>query len=133
MADTSMTILCNFDSSNIVLIDLGFSLIIKLKKAFLSRPLEMYEFSTELSRINSRATKRPTYVAIVLHINLKKILMCKTQISSQQRLFGLELMRVEISLSFYSFSDIVVGRENRDQSLDGDGNTLSNGYASRAE
>ena len=45
--------------------------------------------------------------------------MCKTRISSRQRLVGLELMRVEISLSFYSFSGVVVGRENRDQSLDG--------------
>ena len=48
-------------------------------------------------------------------------------------LVGLELMRVEISLSFYSFSDVVVGRENRDQSLDGGGNTLPNGYVSRGQ
>ena len=54
--------------------------------------------------------------------------MCKTGISPQQRLVGLELMGVEISLSFYSFSDVVVGRGNRDQSLDGGGNTLPNGY-----
>ena len=46
---------------------------------------------------------------------------------------GLELMRVEISLSFYSFSDVLVGRETRDQSLDGGGNTLPNGYVSMGE
>ena len=28
-------------------------------------------------------------------------------------------MQVEIILSFYSFSYVIVGRENRDQSLDG--------------
>ena len=37
-------------------------------------------------------------------------------------------MRVEISLSFYSISNVVVGREDRDQSLDGGGNTLHNVY-----
>ena len=113
--------------------DLVFSLIIILKKAFLSRLLKLYEFSTGSSRINSRPTKWPTDLAIVLHINLKIFEMCKTRISSRQRLVGLELMRVEISLSFYSFSDVVVGRENRDQSLDGGGNTLPNGYVSRGE
>ena len=59
--------------------------------------------------------------------------MCKNQIWSQQCLDGLELMRVEISLSFYRFSDVVVGRENRDQPLDGGGNTLPHGYVSRGE
>ena len=38
-----------------------------------------------------------------------------------------------ISLSFYSFSGVVVGKENRDQLLDGGGNTLRNGYVSRCE
>ena len=42
-------------------------------------------------------------------------------------------MRVEISLSLNSFSDVVVGRENRDQSLDDGGNTLPNGYVSRGK
>ena len=68
-----------------------------------------------------------------MHTNLKKFETCKNRISSRQRLVGLELMRVEISLSFYSFSDVVVGRENRDQSLDGGGNTLPNGYVSGGE
>ena len=121
--------MCNFNSSNIVLMDLGFCLIIMLKKAFLSRPLKLYEFSTGSSRFNSRPTKRPTDLAIVLHNNLKIFEMCKTR----QRLVGLELMRVEISLSFYSFSNVVVGRENQDQSLDGGGNTLPTGYVSRGE
>ena len=62
--------LCNFNSSNIVLMDLGLSLIIMLKKAFWLRPLKLYEFSTGSSRINSRPTKQPTDLAIVLHINL---------------------------------------------------------------
>ena len=113
--------------------DLGFSLIIMLKKAFLSRPLKLYEFCTGSVRINSRPTKWPTYLAIVLHINLKNFEMCKTQISSRQCLVGLEFMRVEISWSFYSFSDVIVGRENRDQSLDGGGNTLPYEYVSRGE
>ena len=90
-----------------------------LKKAFLLRPLKLYELSTGSSRINSRLTKRPTDLAIVLHISLKFFLMCKTRISSRQRLVVLELMRVDISLSFYSFSNVIVGREHRDQSLDG--------------
>ena len=68
-----------------------------------------------------------------LHINLNFFEMCKNRISSRQHLVGLEFMRVEISLSFYSFSDVVIGRENRDQSLDGGGNTLPNGYVSRGE
>ena len=38
-----------------------------------------------------------------------------------------------VSLSFYSFSNVVVGRENGDQPLDGGGNTLPNGYVSRGE
>ena len=113
--------------------DLGFSLIIMLKKAFLSRPLKLYEFSTGSVCINSRPTKRSTDLAIVLHINLKNVEMCKTRISSGQCLDGLEFMQVEISSSFYSFSDVVVGRENRDQSLDGGGNTLPNGYVSRGQ
>ena len=96
--------------------DLVFSLLIMLKKAFLLRPMKLYEFSTRSVRINSRPTKRSTNLAIVLHINLKDFEMCKTRISSRQRLVGLEFMRVEISLSFYSFSNVVVGRENRDQS-----------------
>jgi hypothetical protein len=83
--------------------------------------------------MNSRPTKRPTDLAIFLHINLKIFEMCKNRISSRQCLVGLEFMRVEISLSFYSFSDVVVGRENRDQSLDGGGNTLPNGYVSGGE
>ena len=124
---------CIFNSSNIVLMNLGFSLIIILKKAFLSRPLKLYEFSTGSSRINSRPTKRPTDLAIVLHIKLKIFEICKTQISSWERLVGLELMRVEISLLFYSFSNVLVGRENWDQSLDGRGNTLPNGYVSRGQ
>ena len=66
-------------------------------------------------------------------INLKFFEMCKNRISSRQGLVGQEFMRVEISLSFYSFSDIVVGRENRDQSLDGGGNTKHNGYVSRGQ
>ena len=113
--------------------DLGFSLIILLKKAFLSSPLKLYEFSTGSVRINSRPTKRPTDLAIVLHINLNFFEMCKTRISSRQCLVGLEFMRIEISLSSYSSSEVVVGRENRDQSLDGVGNTLPNGYVSRGE
>ena len=113
--------------------DLGFSLIIMLKKVFLSRPYKLYEFSTGSSRINSRPTKQPTDLAIIMYINLKNFEMCKNQISSRQCLVGLELMRVEISLSFYSFSDVVVGRENQDQTLDGGGNTLLNGYVSRGE
>ena len=113
--------------------DLGFSLTIMLKKAFLSRPLKLYEFSTGSVRINSRPTNRSTDLAIVLHINLKIFEMCKTRISSRQCLVGLEFMRVEISLSFYSFSDVVVERENQDCSLDGGGNTLPNGYVSRGE
>ena len=125
--------LCNFNSSSIVLLNLGFSPIIMLKKAFLLRPLKLYEFSTGSSRINSRPTKRPTNLAIVLHINLKICEMCKNWIWSWQRLVGLELMQVEISLYFYIFSDVKVGRENRDQSLDGGGNTLPNGYVSRGE
>ena len=64
--------LCNFNSSYIVLMDLWFSLIIMLKKAFLSRPFNLYEFSTGSSFINFRPTKRPTDLAIVLHINLKR-------------------------------------------------------------
>ena len=96
--------LCKFNSSNIVLMDLRFCLIIMLKKAFLLRPLKLYEFSTGSVCINSRPTKRPTDLAIVLHINLNTFEMCKTWISSWQCLVGLELMRVEISLSFYSFS-----------------------------
>ena len=68
-----------------------------------------------------------------LHINLKFFEMCKNLISSRQNLVGLEFMRVEISLSLYSFSDVVVGRENRDRSLDGSGNTLPNGYVSRGQ
>ena len=32
------------------------------------------------------------------------------------------------NLSFHSFSDVVIGRENRDQPLDGGGNTLPNRY-----
>ena len=56
--------------------------------------------------------------------------MFKNRISSQQCLVGLEFMRVEISLSFF-VSDVVVGRENRDQSLDGGVNTLPTGYVSR--
>ena len=59
--------------------------------------------------------------------------MFKTRISSRQCLVGLEFMRVEVSLSFYRVSDVVVGRENRDQSLDGGGNTLPNGCVSRGE
>ena len=113
--------------------DLGISLIIMLKKVFLSRPLKLYEFSNGLSRINSRPTKRPTDLPIIMHINLNFFEMCKNWISSRQCLVGLELMRVEISLSFYSFSDVVVGRENQDQSLDGGGNTLPNVYVSRGE
>ena len=113
--------------------DLGFSLIIMLKKAFLSRPLKLHEFSTGSSCINSRPTKRPSDLAIFMHINLKFFEMCNNQISSQQHLVGLEFMRVEISLSLYSFSDVVVERENRDQSLDGGGNTLPNGYVSRGQ
>ena len=113
--------------------DLRFSLIIMLKKAFLSRPLKLYEFSTGLVHINSRPNKRPTDQAIVLQINLKFFEMCKTRISSRQCLVGLEFMRVEISLSFYSFSYVVVGRENQDQSLDSGGNTVPNGYVSRGE
>ena len=113
--------------------DLSFSLIIMLKKAFLSKPLKLYEFSTGSSRISSRPTKRPTGLTTILHINLKLCEMCKNRIWSRQRLVGLELMRVEISLSFYSFSDVVVGRENQDQPLDGGGNTLPNGYVSRGE
>ena len=116
-------LVCNFNSSNIVFIDLGFSLTIMLKKPFLSRPLKLYEFSTWSSRINSRPTKRPTDLAIVLHNYLKIFEMCKNWISSRQRLVGLEFMRVEISLFFYSFADVVVGRENRDQSLDGSVNS----------
>ena len=111
--------LCNFNNSNIVLMDLGFSPIIMLKKAFF--------------RINSRPTKRSTDLAIVLHINLKIFEMCKTRISSLQCLVGLEFMRVKISLYFYTFSDVVVARENRDRSLDGGGNTLPDGYVSRGE
>ena len=125
--------LYNFNRYNIVLMDLGFCLIIMLKKAFLTRPLKLYEFSTGLVRINSRPTKRPTDLVIVLHINLKTFEMCKTRISSRQCLVGLEFMRVEISLSFYSFSDFLVWRENQDQSLDGGGNTLPNGHVSRGE
>ena len=94
--------------------DLGFSLIIMLKKAFLSRALKLYEFRTGSSRINSRPTKRPTDLAIVLHITLKVFEMCKTRISSRQRLVG-------------------VGRENQDQSLNGGCNTLPYGYVSRGE
>ena len=124
---------CNFNSSNIVLMDLGLNIIIMLEKAFLSRPWKLYEFSTGSVCINSRPTKRSTDLAIVLHINLKNFEMCKTRISSRQRLVGLELMRVELSLYFYSFSDVVVGKENWDQSLDGGGNTLPNGYVSRGE
>ena len=41
-------------------------------------------------------------------------------------------MPVEISLFLYRFSNVVVGRENRDQSLDGGGNTLPNGSVSRS-
>ena len=113
--------------------DLGFSLIIMLKKAFLLRPLKLSEFSTGLSRNNSRPTKQPTDLAIFLPINLKFFEMCKNRISSRQHLVGLEFMRVEISLSLYSFSDVVVGRENPDQSLNGGGNTLPNGYVSRGQ
>ena len=102
--------LCNINSSNIVLMDLGFSLIIRLNKAFLLRPSKLYEFITGSVRINSRPTKRPTDLAIVLHINLKIFEMCKTRISSRQCLVGLEFMRVAINLSFYSFSDDIVGR-----------------------
>ena len=68
--------LCNFNISYIVLMDLGFSLIIMFKKAFLSRPLKLHEFSTWSVRINSRWTKQSTDLATVLHINLKKILTC---------------------------------------------------------
>ena len=113
--------------------DLGFSLIIMFKQVFLSRPLKLYEFSTGSSRINSRPTNRLTDLAIILHINLKKILMWKNWISPWQRLVGVELMRVEISLFFYSFSDVVVGRENRDQLPDGGGNTMHYGYVSRGQ
>ena len=60
-------------------------------------------------------------------------LLCKIVVRPVGRLVGLELMRDEISLSFYSFSDVVVGRENRDQLVDGGGNTLPNGYVSRCE
>ena len=88
--------------------DVGFSLIIMLKKAFLSRPLKVYEFSTGSVRINSRPAKWPTDLGIVLHIYLKFFEMCKTQISSRQYLVGLEFMGVEISLSFYSSSNVVV-------------------------
>ena len=50
----------------------------------------------------------------------------QNSIWSRQRLVRSELMQVEISLSFYSFSDVIVGRDDRDQPLDGGGNTLPN-------
>ena len=112
---------------------LGFSLIIMLKKAFLLRPLKLYEFSTGSSRIHSRSTNRPTDPAIFLHVNLNFFEICKNRISSRQHLVGLEFMRVEISLSLYSFSDFIVGRENRYHSQDGGGNTLPNGYVSSGQ
>ena len=60
-------------------------------------------------------------------------LLCKIVVRPVDRLVGLELMRDEISLSFYSFSNVVVGRENQDQPLDGGGNALVNGYVSYCE
>ena len=59
--------------------------------------------------------------------------MSKKIARSAGHLVGLEFMRVEISLSLYSFSDVVVGRENQDQSLDGGGNTLPYGHVSRGQ
>ena len=52
-------------------------------------------------------------------------------VSTESGLYGIDAHK--ISLSFYSFSDVIVGRENRDETLDGGGNALPNGYVSRCD
>ena len=125
--------LCNFNSSNIVLMDLGFSLTIMLKQVFCRGHWScMNSVLDRLASIPDQPSGLLTW-RFFCTLTSNFFEMCKNQISSRQHLVGLEFMRVEISLSLYSFSDVVVGRENRDQSLDGGGNTLPNGYVSRCE
>ena len=112
----------------LIVLSLGFMIL--SKKTFLLKPLKLCELSTWSSRINSRRTRQPTGLTAILHNNWMFRLLCKIVVRPVGRLVGLELMRDKISLSFYSFSVVVEGRENQDLPLDGGGNTLPNGYIS---
>ena len=95
-----------------------------LNGKFLSKPLKMCKFCTVLSRINSWPTKRPTDLPTILHKYLKILLFWSIWISAQKRILLLETLQDKISLSFNSFSVVVVVRENWDLPLDGRYNTL---------
>ena len=64
--------------------------------------------------INSRQNKGPTGLTAILHTNWMFPLLCKIVVTAVGHMVGLELMRDEIILAFYSFPDVVVGRETPD-------------------